>query len=303
MDLRQLAALVAVSEQGTFSAAADSLHTVQSNVSAHIRRLERELGAQLVDRAGCRLTEEGEIVVARARRIQSELDALVADVVALRDHVSGSVRIGVISSTARWLVPLLLRALHERHPDVRAVVVDATTTSLAPQVASGALDLGVMNLPIDEHDLIVSPLFEEDFLLVTPVDHELNGRTRVAMADLDRVPLLLPPTGTGFRAELDAAAGSAGITLMAQAELDGVRLIASMVFQGFGAAVLPASAVTSWRGDSWRATPISGIPARQVGVTQRRRGLPSAPARALLEVLHDVVADDANDQPGIRPAA
>jgi LysR family hydrogen peroxide-inducible transcriptional activator len=68
MDLRQLAALVAVADEGTFSAAADALHTVQSNVSTHVRRLERELGTQLVDRAGNRLTEEGEVVVARARR-------------------------------------------------------------------------------------------------------------------------------------------------------------------------------------------------------------------------------------------
>ncbi|MEN3273610.1 MAG: hypothetical protein V7636_2371, partial [Actinomycetota bacterium] len=73
MDLRQLAALVAVAETGTFSAAADVLHTVQSNVSTHIARLERELGVTLVDRAAGRLTEEGVAVVARARRVQAEL--------------------------------------------------------------------------------------------------------------------------------------------------------------------------------------------------------------------------------------
>src|SRR3954453_21587747 len=100
MDLRQLAALVAVSDHGTFSAAADALHTVQSNVSTHVRRLEHELGVQPVDRAPARLTEEGEVVVARARRMQFEMDALVADLAALRDEVRGSVRLGVISSTA-----------------------------------------------------------------------------------------------------------------------------------------------------------------------------------------------------------
>src|SRR4051794_25498563 len=163
MDLRQLAALVAVAERGSFSGAADALHTVQSNVSAHVRRLEREVGAQLVDRTnGCRLTEEGEVVVARARRIQSELDALTSDVSALRHDVTGSVRIGIISSTARWLTPLLLNTMRDRHPNVRVVVVDATTTSLEPQVLGGSLDLAVLNLPVDEPDLAVTPLFEED---------------------------------------------------------------------------------------------------------------------------------------------
>src|SRR5688500_16312470 len=111
MDLRQLAALVAVAETGTFSAAADVLHTVQSNVSTHVARLERELGATLVDRAAGRLTEEGEVVVARARRIQAELDALAADVASLRDEVEGVSRLGVIGTTARWLMPPLLTAM------------------------------------------------------------------------------------------------------------------------------------------------------------------------------------------------
>ena len=77
MDLRQLSALAAVADHRSFSAAARALHTVQSNVSTHIARLERELGATLVDRSNGQLTEAGELVVARARRIQAELDALV----------------------------------------------------------------------------------------------------------------------------------------------------------------------------------------------------------------------------------
>ena len=291
MDVRQLAALVAVSDHGTFSAAAEALHTVQSNVSTHVRRLERELGAQLVDRAGNRLTEEGEVVVARARRIQAELDALVADVAALRDEVAGAVRLGVISSTARWLVPLLLNAMRERHPKIDVVVVDASTTSLAPQVASGRLDAAVVNLPCDEPDLHTEILFDEDFLVVVPDGHPLADRASVELSELAGVPLLLPPSGTAFRAEIDAASVAAGVTLTPFAEIDGVRLIASMVFQGYGAAILPATAVSSWMVGPWKAPRLGGMPPRQVGLIQRRRGLPSAPARALVAVLGELVAE------------
>src|ERR687894_729609 len=119
MDLRQLAALVAVAEAGSFSGAAHLLHTVQSNVSTHVARLERELGTTLVDRHGGRLTEEGELVVARARRVQAELDALSADVASLRHDVEGSPRLGMLGTTGRWLVPALLPALGLRHPKVR----------------------------------------------------------------------------------------------------------------------------------------------------------------------------------------
>ena len=74
MDVRQLSALVAIADHGTFSAAARALFTVQSNISAHVARLEKELGVTLVDRSQGGLTEEGARVVERARRILNEID-------------------------------------------------------------------------------------------------------------------------------------------------------------------------------------------------------------------------------------
>src|SRR3546814_11453827 len=106
MDLRQLNALIVVSEVGSFSAAARVLHTVQSNISTHIARLERDLGATLVDRSSGSLTQEGEAVVARARHIQVEVDAITADIAALRDEITGHVRLGCIGTSGRWLAPL-----------------------------------------------------------------------------------------------------------------------------------------------------------------------------------------------------
>ena len=116
MDLRQLNALLAVAEHGSFSAAARALHTVQSNVSTHVARLERELDATLVDRATGTLTEQGAVVVARARRIQAELQAIQTDIAALRDEISGTLRAGVIGTTGRWLVPKVLEVAAERFP-------------------------------------------------------------------------------------------------------------------------------------------------------------------------------------------
>src|SRR3954452_24656582 len=109
MDLRQLNAVVAVAEHGSFSAAADALHTVQSNISTHVARLERELRCPLIDRtAGCRLTQEGHAVVARARGENNELVGHGAAVAGLRHEVTGNVRLVMIGTTARWLVPRLL---------------------------------------------------------------------------------------------------------------------------------------------------------------------------------------------------
>jgi LysR family hydrogen peroxide-inducible transcriptional activator len=152
MEFRHLQALTAISDHGTFSAAAEHLNTVQSNISAHVARLERELGAPLIDRSDGRLTEEGTVVVARARRILHELDALVSDVAACKDEVTGTVRVGMIGTTARWLVPRLMDVVRKRHPKLRLVVMEGTTTGLEPQLASGQLDLAVLNLPVTAKD-------------------------------------------------------------------------------------------------------------------------------------------------------
>src|SRR5579875_973532 len=130
MELRQLQALIAIADHGSFSAAATALHTVQSNVSSHIARLERELGVQLVDRQGGRLTEEGNAVLERARRVAAELEAAVADVASFRNEISGTARIGMIGTTARWLAPPLLDRMAVVHPKVRLLIGDGTSATL-----------------------------------------------------------------------------------------------------------------------------------------------------------------------------
>src|SRR5579863_7900895 len=190
MEIRHLQALMAVAEHGSFSAAADSLGTVQSNISALVARLEREVGASLVDRAAGQLTPEGEVVVARGYRVVGELEALHADLSALREEVAGFVRAGMIGTTARWLVPPLLAELGSRHPNLRLTVVEGTNTLLEPQLAAGRLDVAVLTLPLAGHDLTFEPLFEEDLVLVVPVeDDPVAGAHRVELSDLGRLDL------------------------------------------------------------------------------------------------------------------
>lgn len=299
MDLKQLSALVAIADHGSFSAAARSLHTVQSNISTHVARLERELGSLLVDRATGELTDEGDAVVARARRVQGELDSLVADVAAIHEEIRGTVRAGVIGTVARWLVPRLLEAVGEREPGIRLVVVDATTTSLLPQVAQGDLDLAVVALPINDPDVVTEPLFEEERVLVAPPHHPLADVDPVTLTQLGEHPLLLEPVGTSFRDELDEAAKRAGVTLIPQAEVDGMRLLASLAHEGYGPAVLPFTAVASWRDGGWTLSGVDGLNPRSVGLAQRRRGLLSAPARAVAGLLREVITAEAEHQPGV----
>src|SRR5580658_447618 len=228
MDLQQLNALIAISEYGSFSAAADALATVQSNVSTHVKKLETELGMELVDRSTRTLTEAGELVVARARRVIGELDAMASDVTALSHEVVGTVRLGIIGTAARWLVPSLIELTPVRHPLLHLVFIEATTLGLDAMLASGKVDLGVLGLPAAGTELRTIPLFEEELVLVLPLDHPLAGQSLVRLTELADLPLILPIPGSAYRDELDAATAAVGVNLHPRAEVDSVRLVAAL---------------------------------------------------------------------------
>ncbi len=292
MDLRQLEALVEIDERGSFSAAATALGTVQSNVSTRIARLERELDAPLVERGSGRLTEEGASVAVRARRILAEVDAAVADVVALRSEVVGTVGIGVIGTVGRWLVPLLLDAVRSRHPHVALRIVEGTSSTLEPPLTSGQLDLAVVTLPLQVDSLSTTHLFDEDLVLVVPAGHPLTRvPAPIEFAELGQLELLLPLTGTALRDELDEAAAIAGVELRALIELDGLRTLASLTFDGYGPALLPATAVPRHLRDRFTSVRVRGLGRRHVGIAVRRHGLPAAPSRAVRALLEELVAD------------
>lgn len=306
MDLRQLQSLVAVAEHGTFSAAARSLHTVQSNVSTHVARLEKELGATLVDRSAGRLTAEGEVVVARARRVTSELEALTADVASLTSEVTGSARVAIIGTTARWLTPLFLDSMRATHPKVRIVVTEATTLSQLPQLFSDRIDLGVVNLPLRDPDLDVSSLFVEDLVAIVPTSHPLANTTEaVSLTELAKHKLLLGPKGSNLRNEVDLIAQSAGVDLEPAAEIDGVRLAATLAFQGYAPTLVPITAIPRWAQPAdWLMRPIAERPRRYVGLAFRKRGMLSAPAAAARDTLREVIENNIDAEAGLhRPTA
>ena len=299
MDLRQLNHLIAVAEHQSFSAAARALHTVQSNVSTHVAKLEKELGAALIDRHTMQPTAEGRAVLERARRIRTELQAINDDIVSMRHEVAGEVRIGCIGTTGRWMASPLLGGLAERHPALRPVLVEATTTSLTPRVLDGDLDMAIVNTPVVEAGLESEPLFDEERIIVAPADHSLADRGTIDVADLAEHPVMLTPRGTTFRDAIDQELAAAGVRLTAAAEVDGLRLLASLAYQGYAPALLPASAVSGYPDGNWSLVHVEGLARRSVGLVRNRRTTPSMPIRAAREVVLDVIREIAPRQPGI----
>ena len=109
----------------------------------------------------------------------------------------------------------------------------------------------------------------------------------------------LPPRGTVLRRAIDRAAQGAGVEMRSTVEIDGVRLLTSLAFDGFGATIVPATSVPSWLQADFACVSVPELPRRVVGWVQRRRPSPGAPTRALLGVLREVITTQGAVQPGV----
>ncbi|MGC1238483.1 MAG: LysR family transcriptional regulator [Acidimicrobiales bacterium] len=300
MEIRKLEALIGIAEHGTFSNAAESLGTVQSNISNRIARLESELGTELVNRTTGTLTESGVIVVERARRVLVELRAIASDVSELNAEVRGQVTLGMIGTAGRWLVPLLLENVRERYRHINLRISEGTNSALEPRLINGQLDLAVLAWPVMADELEEVDLFTEDLVVIAHRDHLLaNMEGPLPFSVLAQHDILLPMRGTPIRREIDDAARVAGVELHPLVELDGLRTIASMTFDGHGPSILPATMLSPHLRASFVALPIENIAKRRVVLASRRFGFPAAPVRAIHALLEDVVANATNPPDGV----
>jgi LysR family hydrogen peroxide-inducible transcriptional activator len=271
MELRHLEALVAVAREGSFTAAADALHTVQSNVSEHIRQLEEELGVSLVvrGRRGAVPTEFGAKVLERARNVRGELDALRQDLSMLRGLEVGHATLGVVGTISRWLVPKLVGEMRPRAPGVSLRITEGASERLAIEVGERNLAQAVVTEPVVDNRLVVEHVLDEDIVALVPIDVDLGVDAPVPLAVLAEHPMILPPTGNPLRAEVDLAARAEGVTLRVPVEIEGVRLISDLVAAGAGVSVMPETAVPADQ-PMLRALAIAGMPPRRLALVSAR---------------------------------
>ena len=135
--------------------------------------------------------------------------------------------------------------------------------------------------------------------MIAPESHELAERDRIDLAELAQHEILLPPKGTAFRDEVDTDARRVHVELRIRAEIDGLRLLASLAFSGFAPALLPASAAHGTSSDGWRSVEVDRLSTRIVGLARNRRTVPAAPPRAVGETIRRIVQQEAGALPHI----
>jgi LysR family transcriptional regulator, regulator of the ytmI operon len=246
MNLRHLATFLAIARVGSFSRAARELSYAQSTVTLHVQELEAELGATLFhrSRAGVFLTEAGKTLVAMAAPIVTQVEELRTALAELSSGAAGQVAIGAVEPAASVRLPPLLAQFYEARPGVELSVDVTTTRSIAEQVASGRLDVGLSSTPPPGIEVDFEPLFTESLTLLVPAAHPLASAPTVTKDDLARNRVMVTEEGCAYRRAIDAGMCAAGTTLGSVMEITSVATLSHSVQAGLGVALVPQSTVS-----------------------------------------------------------
>lgn len=244
MDLRQLEYFVAVAEEQNFTRAAERVHISQSGVSAQIRRLERELGAELFDRSArnATLTVAGRAALEHARTALAAAGAVGQAVGEVTDLIRGRLTVGMVIGCT--LTPLFdaLAAFHRAHPGVEVSLLEDGSDRLAEGVRAGTLDLALVGTAAATPDgLEALTIISERLVVAVPAGHPLAGRRRVTLHDLGAYPIVCMPPGTGLRTVLDQACAGQGLRPVIALEASAADAIADLAARGLAVAVLSES--------------------------------------------------------------
>jgi len=241
MELRQLEYLVAVVEEASFTRAAKRVHISQSGVSAQVRQLEQELGADLLDRSGraVTLTQAGEAALVHARTVLAAAAAMRQAVEDVSGLLRGRLTVGMVTACTITALFDGLGRFHQAHPGVALTLVEGAASDLAERVRAGVLDLALIAAAgAPPEGLDVLPIVTERLVACVPRTHPLAERARLTLADLADLPLICMPPGAGIRAALDQSCRARNVAPVIALEASAAATLADLAVRGLGVAIM-----------------------------------------------------------------
>ncbi len=273
-SLRQLRYLVAVADRLNFRAAAESCFVTQSTLSAGIKELENQLGAELVerDKRHVRLTRVGEEVVAKARALVAQAHDLVETARRAAEPLAGPFRLGVIPTIAPFLLPRIAPKLRAAYPRLKLYLREDLTERLLDRLRSAELDAALIALPYETGELAVRELFRDEFWFVARSDDPLARVKAVAVERLEPRDIVLLEEGHCLRDHAIVACGVRAPGEAPAVEATSLATLVQMVEGGLGVTLLPEMTLKAGilNGTSLIARPFARrVPARTIALVSR----------------------------------
>lgn len=290
MNLRDLRYLVALADTRHFGKAAARCHVSQPTLSAQIKKLEEYLGVELIERQPRRvaLTEIGEQLVARARRIVEDSDELLSLARGQRDPLSGNLKVALIPTIGPYLLPQIAKQLRKQLPKLKIMLYEYQTEPLLRSLRAGEIDMGVLALPAHADGVDTCELYDEDFVIALPKGHRLSDKTSVKLSDLASDTLLLLEDGHCMRDQALDICSHADLDEDQDYRATSLETLRQMVAAGMGVTLLPKLSTNGPFG-SEKSVVIKPfpkpVPTRSVGAVWRKSSTRSAAIKAVCDVI------------------
>lgn len=296
MEIKQLKAFVAIAEEKTFTAGAKRVNVTQAAVSMQIRQLEEEIGLPLFTRTPRRviLTEAGELLLDRARRILREHDAAKAELAEIAGAEYGRLRIGSASAMfATSQLPTILERLKKRFPNAEISVSSGTSKLLVDKILHGEMDIAFVSLPIEASNVQTELLYGDEVVAIAHPSHPKAGEKYISAAALAGENLILGEEGGNTRRMIDDFFEAANLKPNIVMELSRQEAINKMVENNMGVGIASAKSalgeVRNGRIVSWW---IEGAEIKwNLGLARLRGGYFSPIAKEFTNICRDSFAE------------
>jgi LysR family transcriptional regulator, hydrogen peroxide-inducible genes activator len=245
MNLRDLQYLIAVADLRNFSQAANQCCVSQPTLSNQIRKLEETLGVVVFERSNKRVmpTETGEQIIALARRVLREVDAMHDVAQSAQDPLAGKFRLGAFPTLSTYVFPALVPKITAALPQLRLVLVEEKTQALLDRLKRGELDAALLALPVNDDQLAVKNLFDDEFFLAVPPQHPLAKKKTVEQSDLSNSKLLLLEEGHCLRDQALEVCHRVGMEEEQDFRATSLETLRQMVKAGTGITFMPQIAI------------------------------------------------------------
>lgn len=286
--LKQLRAFCYAAQAHSMSRAAQQMFLSQPSISLLVQSLEKDLGCRLFQRHGPRiaLSDEGRALLDLALPLVEGLESLPeAFHERCNNLVTGSLNIAAGESTTLYLLPALVHRFAELYPHIPVTLHNASGNDGLALLRSGAVDFAVGPVLQVPEDILFTPLYSYEPVLITPLGHPLAGKERVTLRDIQPWPLILPPRQMSTRGIIDIVFQQHNLDYTLKMEAGGWEVIKRYVEMGLGISIVTSICLTG--GEKLARISLRDyFPERSYGLIQRRGKVNSPAARRFIELMH-----------------
>ena len=276
MNLRELEYLAAIDEFRHFRKAAEKCFVSQPTLSGQLKKLESEIGVQLVERTtrNVFLTPIGQEIVKKAHIILAEAASIEDLVKTYSDPMSGRVNIGLIPTIAPYLLPHIVQPIKRTYPQLEIILHEVQTEVMLKQLGEGTLDAGILAVPLETRGIEQIILYNEPFYVAVNNQHEFAKKSKIIKEDLRGETLLLLGEGHCLRGQVLEVCSYAMTKERKDFQDTSLETIRHMVSTGIGITLIPQTAIFSKilnQNSPIKYIPFSKpAPARSVGLLFRK---------------------------------